>query len=115
MTKKWNALAVRLQPDLPNWMGNSEQVARKHYLQVTDDHFAAAVAVKADDESKAAHNAAQQPAEMGEIGRNAEMKIPLFCKGLRGIATVCSNRLREWMGIEPTWLLLRGHTGFEAQ
>ena len=22
---------------------------------------------------------------------------------------------REWMGIEPTWLLLRGHTGFEAQ
>ncbi len=23
--------------------------------------------------------------------------------------------LLEWMGIEPTWLLLRGHTGFEAQ
>jgi hypothetical protein len=23
--------------------------------------------------------------------------------------------LREWMGIEPTWLLFRGHTGFEAQ
>ena len=22
---------------------------------------------------------------------------------------------REWMGIEPTWLLFRRHTGFEAQ
>ena len=21
----------------------------------------------------------------------------------------------KWMGIEPTWLLFRGHTGFEAQ
>jgi hypothetical protein len=55
------------------------------------------------------------PDEMGEIGRNAEMKKPLFCRGLRGIATLCSNHLREWMGIEPTWPLFRGHTGFEAQ
>lgn len=25
------------------WMGNSERVARRHYLQVTDEHFAKAV------------------------------------------------------------------------
>jgi hypothetical protein len=25
------------------WIGNSEKVARKHYLQVTDEHFAKAV------------------------------------------------------------------------
>jgi hypothetical protein len=23
-----------------NWLGNSEDIARKHYLQTTDDHFA---------------------------------------------------------------------------
>ena len=27
------------------WLGNSEQVARKHYLQVTDDHYAKALLI----------------------------------------------------------------------
>ena len=25
------------------------------------------------------------------------------------------KKKREWMGIEPTWPLFRGHTGFEAR
>jgi len=29
--------------------------------------------------------------------------------------TTDDNEKREWMGIEPTWPLFRGHTGFEAQ
>jgi len=36
------------------WLGNSESVARKHYLQVTDEHF-----------TSAAHNPAQQGAATG--------------------------------------------------
>jgi len=32
------------------WIGNSQPIAAKHYLQVTDDHF-----------SKALRNAVQQP------------------------------------------------------
>ncbi len=53
------------------WLGNSERVARRHYLQVTDEHFAKAVAVDA------AQNAAQsvhahersQPQPQGEIAK----------------------------------------------
>ena len=45
------------------WIGNSEAVARDHYLQVTDAHFAAAAGVGTSSE-KVARNPAQQPAEM---------------------------------------------------
>src|SRR5436190_12956284 len=41
------------------WIGNSEQVARKHYLQVTDEHFARAAKTRTD----AVQNPVQQPAE----------------------------------------------------
>src|SRR5262249_43277100 len=41
------------------WIGNSRDVARKHYLQVTDDHFDRAAAGK----DSAAQSAAQEPAE----------------------------------------------------
>ena len=44
------------------WIGNSRPVARKHYLQVTDEHFEQAI--KPEGESEAAQNAAQQDAEM---------------------------------------------------
>lgn len=45
------------------WLGNSEDVALDHYLQVTDAHFERATA----GQRKAAHKAAQQPAEKGDI------------------------------------------------
>jgi len=49
------------------WLGNSPQVARKHYLQVTDDHFARATAAPARSNFVATvadnipHYAAQAP------------------------------------------------------
>ena len=43
------------------WIGNSKAVARKHYLQVTDEHFERASYVPAGG-SEAAQNAAQQSA-----------------------------------------------------
>jgi hypothetical protein len=42
------------------WLGNSEAVARKHYLQVTDEHFAAAAGGERSD--RAAHGAAHRAA-----------------------------------------------------
>ena len=45
------------------WLGNSPKVALRHYLQITDDHFA-----KAIDGGKAAQNAAHSPSK---TARNA--------------------------------------------
>lgn len=44
------------------WIGNSEDVAKRHYLQVTDNHFQRAVDQKA----------LQQTAEIGEMDRKPE-------------------------------------------
>ncbi len=49
------------------WIGNSEQVARKHYLRVNDDHFAKAIG----DTDRAAQNQAQQPPAKAGNGRKA--------------------------------------------
>jgi len=45
------------------WLGNSQAVAAKHYLQTTDDHFAQAIA----EETGALHKALQQPAVSDSI------------------------------------------------
>ena len=47
------------------WMGNSQAVAQKHYLQVTEDHFDQA-------SQKAARNPARTLAEHGGIGGSEE-------------------------------------------
>jgi hypothetical protein len=46
------------------WIGNSEAVARKHYLQVTDEHFDRAV--RGDEE------AAQNPAQQAHAAKRRE-------------------------------------------
>ncbi len=46
-----------------DWLGNSEEIARKHYYQTTDDHFAQATADEeggAESGAQAAQIAAQQ-------------------------------------------------------
>lgn len=49
-----------------DWLGNSEDIARKHYFQTTDDHFSRA----ANDETAATHNPKQQ--SDGPIAVNAD-------------------------------------------
>ncbi|MBI1369021.1 MAG: tyrosine-type recombinase/integrase [Planctomycetes bacterium] len=52
------------------WIGNSEPVAAKHYLQMTDEHFERAVAGHGSkDINKAAQNAAQKLHERRRTGR----------------------------------------------
>ncbi len=67
------------------WIGNSQAVAAKHYLQVTDDHFE-----KATDCS-ALQKALQQPAVSG--GTDSQLDSPAHKKTpvLQGFATSCEN------------------------
>jgi hypothetical protein len=76
------------------WLGNSQPVAAKHYLQVTDDHF-----------SKAVQNPVQQAAEPRRIGMNdssdAHEKPPV----LQGSASQCDYLQKQQaprVGLEPT-------------
>ena len=54
------------------FLGNSEAVAKKHYLQVTDEHFKQAVTT--------AHRTAQQVAERGGMGRQPEVVDVRICR-----------------------------------
>ncbi|HEY7115124.1 MAG TPA: tyrosine-type recombinase/integrase [Tepidisphaeraceae bacterium] len=85
--KTWHNLRstrqTELSEDFPQhvvcaWMGNSEKVAEGHYLQVTDDHFAKAIATKG---KSAAHNAAQSAA--GSTGNERESQNPQTKKPLQ--------------------------------
>ena len=73
------------------WLGNSVQVARKHYLQVTDDHFAAALQ---NPVHGALQNAVQQPAA---IERNrahegdGESESLVSCASTQPIAANCAS------------------------
>ena|GEM_PF-2787266 len=52
------------------WIGNSQPVAAKHYLQVTDDHFDRAI--QGDSE------AAQYVHEMGSKAKKQKTQTPIF-------------------------------------
>ena len=53
------------------WLGNSPNIAIRHYMQVTDDHYKRAVARGTESGTVTAQNAAQQPAHAPETIRNA--------------------------------------------
>ncbi|MFB3138387.1 MAG: tyrosine-type recombinase/integrase [Phycisphaerales bacterium] len=78
------------------WIGNSVQVAVKHYLQVTDDHFAQAV------RNPVQHSAAGGRAESQELTPDNEK--PAICSAVRKEATPCENTESSGMGdtgLEP--------------
>jgi integrase len=62
------------------WLGNSEAVARKHYLQVTDDHFEKAITPRA----AYALQIGAEPGGIGQYGRNKKPDKPLVLQGLPG-------------------------------
>ncbi len=78
------------------WLGNSEAVARKHYLQVTDEHFA-----------KATHNQTHSEAEILENDVNAVVrplreneKAPEF-PGLSSPFSSVNGMVVPPTGVEP--------------
>ena len=67
------------------WLGNSQQVASKHYLQTTNEHFEQAVKPLRQEggapTSKAAHNAAQSVHESPGKVMYKKKENPVFTEG----------------------------------
>jgi len=84
------------------WIGNSEAVARKHYLQVTDAHFEKAVFSKSED--KVAIQVAIERRETTQTGEPVKKSNPAKLNVLRGPADVFAT-LRDQKitrpGLEP--------------
>ena len=79
------------------WIGNSQPIAAKHYLQVTDDHFTKAL---------------QQPAVLPRTGPQPELPAHKKTPVLQGFAAGCevvhTGRVED-RGLEPLtfWLPAR--------
>ena len=67
------------------WIGNSEAVARKHFLRVTGEHFQRAVRDNDDVSQKAAQQAHAAKRPQVQLESTAQAKAPFF----RGLATTC--------------------------
>jgi integrase len=83
------------------WIGNSERIAKEHYLQITDNHF-----------QKAMQNAMQQPAVLprnesqGETGGEEAIDVTSdCCETLQKKTTECESQSIDLVhpaGFEPT-------------
>ena len=87
------------------WIGNSQPIAAKHYLQLTDEHFAKAIA---GEPKKVAHNAAQKAHATARKERSErkpdDAKTPTkvgICEGLHGDSHTCINLNAPRAGLEP--------------
>ena len=82
------------------WIGNSPKVAARHYLQVTDDHFAQAV-------QKAVHDPVQQASAQDRTesrGERAASETANVCRPAQNNAAPCENRKPHLVGrtgLEP--------------
>lgn len=75
------------------WIGNSQAVAKKHYLQVTEEHFARAV-----------QNAVQQPAAGGRINPQEQMPRSVQRQAIQQFAGTCGlsrTQVVPPQGLEP--------------
>lgn len=99
---------TELEQDFPGyvvakWIGNSESVARKHYLMLTEDHFQRA----AWKDEKAAQNPAQQSAAEGCTAPQSDMPFgaePAICGALRIKTAPCETHGAASIpprGVEP--------------
>ncbi len=90
------------------WLGNTADVAREHYLQVTDAHFAVASAatdIKSHPpKMETAQNAAQYPAESQrtdvKVAEAGKQNRPVFPSGSAAYETVPIRPIPR-AGIEP--------------
>ena len=67
------------------WIGNSQAVAAKHYLQTTDEHYAAACTLPADNLQKPVQSDAET-ARSAPQPKNEPLTISESCEGLRYFA-----------------------------
>lgn len=84
-----------------SWIGNSRLVARKHYLQVTDEHFEQAAAAS----GQVAQNQAQQAAELPRTDSQSHSERTPDDQELQHVAAPCDavpNLQMPRVGLEPT-------------
>lgn len=91
---------TELEEDFPShvvnaWIGNTQQVAEKHYLQVTDDHFKRASV-------GAVQNAVQYGADSSRIVMNSENVKKAQVSALQQKTTPCSTT--ESLRDGRTWI-----------
>ena len=84
------------------WIGNSQPVAAKHYLQVTDEHFqqASEGGDEAEGDGKAARNAAQYTPESGCKDQNKKRQTLIFPEEYEGLLLSTSEQVPP-RGVEP--------------
>ena len=81
------------------WMGNSRPVARKHYLQVTEEHFEQAATPAPAGTEKDVQNAAQQAHELCRTASHALRESAKF-EQKRDSTRQCEALVGD-AGIEP--------------
>ena len=112
-TRLWHSMRASCETDLARqfplavvakWLGNTQAVAMRHYVDVTDADFERAIIVDAQPAQEAAQNAAQHAHAMDrsepQPTKAAQEKTPV----LLGAASSCEtlqNRGMEAAGIEP--------------
>ncbi len=94
------------------WIGNSQPVAAKHYLQITDEHFQEAAKGQATldykprqnekSQQRALQNALQQTAASARTAlhdKNHQIAKPTPCKEMRNDATPCKSKGLRRVGV----------------
>ena len=85
------------------WIGNSRAVARKHYLQVTEEHFQRAAGISGEN-VEAAQNAAQQSTELSRTVSHTVSESAKF--GIkRDNARLCEGEMGD-TGLEHPRVLI---------
>lgn len=95
LAERWPVQVVR------QWIGNSPQVAAKHYLQVTEGHYSDATKAEKDRAEKCAENCAVErettlhgdaegPTGGGHDNTNTA-KTPEFCTSLQSHDNTCTH------------------------
>jgi integrase len=83
------------------WLGNTKSVAREHYLQVTDEHFARAVREGAGGLTQ---KATQQPPETDCDDQKPQTPVPSKTRETQPVSVGCVSSLDDQvtpMGFEP--------------
>ncbi len=88
------------------WIGNSQPVAAKHYLQLTDEHFTRAIGDQSEEPVQAAQNPAQKAHERDrKRPENCSCRRRWGCRIFRWFQWFSGYFTEEKMpcvGLEPT-------------
>jgi len=96
MNSSFSSCESDLARELPlavvaKWMGNTQAVALRHYVDVTDADFERAVACEAKSMGEAAQKAAQQVHAMDRSSSHATKATDKKAPVLRGSASSCDT------------------------